>query len=252
MGLDELHSWVVMAVAVLAVFTFVPLVFIKAPYGRYRRPGWGPTTSSRTGWILMESPAVWLFVGFFAMGRNATDPVSLVLAGFWLLHYVNRGIIYPFRLRADGKRMPLLISLLGFVFNTANAWINAWWIGHLGLYDIAWLMDPRFAVGSVLFIGAFVGNMRADQVLRSLRQPGDSGYQVPHGGMYRWISCPNYLCELLEWVGWAILTWSSAGVVFAIYTAANLVPRAMAHHNWYQEQFSAYPKARKALVPFVL
>ena len=148
--------------------------------------------------------------------------------------------------------MPLLISLLGFVFNTANAWINAWWIGHLGSYDSAWLMDPRFVVGSVLFVCAFVGNMRADHVLGSLRKPGESGYQVPHGGMYRWISCPNYLCELLEWVGWAILTWSSAGLVFAIYTAANLVPRAMAHHNWYQEKFSQYPKERKALVPFVL
>ena len=65
------------------------------------------------------------------------------------------------------------------------------------------------------------------------------------------MSCPNYLGEILEWTGWAIASWSLAGAAFAVYTAANLAPRAFAHHAWYRQQFQDYPARRKALVPFV-
>jgi protein-S-isoprenylcysteine O-methyltransferase Ste14 len=69
--------------------------------------------------------------------------------------------------------------------------------------------------------------------------------------MYRWVSCPNYLGEIIEWLGWAIATWSLPGLAFAVWVAANLIPRARAHHAWYQEHFSEYPPGRKALLPHV-
>ena len=56
-------------------------------------------------------------------------------------------------------------------------------------------------------------------------------------------------CEIVEWLGWALLTWSPAGLAFAAWTMANLVPRARAHHRWYRERFPDYPARRKALVP---
>ncbi len=74
----------------------------------------------------------------------------------------------------------------------------------------------------------------------------------PHGGAFRWVSCPNYLGEIVEWIGWALATWSLAGTAFALYTMANLAPRAVAHHRWYRERFADYPPQRRALVPFVL
>ena len=58
--------------------------------------------------------------------------------------------------------------------------------------------------------------------------------------------------EIIEWIGWAILTWSLSGFVFAIWTIANLVPRAFTHHKWYQENFSDYPKNRKAIIPGII
>jgi protein-S-isoprenylcysteine O-methyltransferase Ste14 len=70
--------------------------------------------------------------------------------------------------------------------------------------------------------------------------------------MYRFVSAPNYLGELIEWTGWAVLTWSAAGATFAFFTAANLVPRALTHHRWYRETFDDYPPERRAIVPFLL
>ena len=88
--------------------------------------------------------------------------------------------------------------------------------------------------------------------VRCLRAPGETGYKNPLGGLYRFVSCPNYPGERLEWFGWALATWSLGGLVFALWTVANLAPRAMANHRWYQEKFEEYPKERRALVPFVV
>ena len=95
-------------------------------------------------------------------------------------------------------------------------------------------------------------NLRADEILLRLRRPGESGYKVPTGGFYRFVSCPNYLGEIVEWLGWALATWSLPGLAFALYPIANLAPPALAHHHWYHDTFPEYPRGRKTLIPFVL
>ncbi|MEJ2006114.1 MAG: methyltransferase, partial [Cyclobacteriaceae bacterium] len=73
----------------------------------------------------------------------------------------------------------------------------------------------------------------------------------PEGGLFRWVSCPHYFGEILEWSGWAVLTWSLPGFAFALFTFANLAPRAIAHHRWYKEKYENYPANRKALIPLI-
>jgi steroid 5-alpha reductase family enzyme len=107
-------------------------------------------------------------------------------------------------------------------------------------------------IGSALFLAGFVINYRSDAILMALRGPGESGYKIPRGGLFRWLSCPNYFGEILEWSGWAIATWSVPGLAFALWGAANLVPRARATHRFYRETFPDYPKERRALVPGLL
>jgi protein-S-isoprenylcysteine O-methyltransferase Ste14 len=70
--------------------------------------------------------------------------------------------------------------------------------------------------------------------------------------MFRYVTAANYFGELTEWTGWAIMTLSLPGLVFAIWTFANLGPRAYRHHKWYIEKFGdEYPKDRKRMIPFV-
>ncbi|MBK7956741.1 MAG: DUF1295 domain-containing protein [Bacteroidetes bacterium] len=80
-----------------------------------------------------------------------------------------------------------------------------------------------------------------------MREEGDNKYYIPRGFLYRYISSPNYFGEMIEWIGFAVMSWSPAAAVFALWTIANLLPRAFANHRWYQEKFEDYPKERKAI-----
>jgi protein-S-isoprenylcysteine O-methyltransferase Ste14 len=235
----------------LAVVTFAVLRWVKAPYGRHLRAGWGPTVPGRVGWLVMESPAVLVFVAVFAAGAHRADIVPLVLLALWLSHYAYRAFGYPLLMR-PGSRMPLSVMALAVAFNLLNATVNAWWVAEVGHYPTAWLRDPRFLTGLVLFGGGLALHVRSDHTLRRLRAPGETGYRIPFGGVYRWVSCPNYLGEIVQWFGWALATWSPAGLAFAVYTTANLAPRAIDHHAWYRERFPDYPPERRALVPHVI
>jgi hypothetical protein len=244
-----LFRWLVIAMLVLAVVTWLALRFVTAPYGRHTRSGWGPMIPSRLGWLVMESPAVVFFALVYAQGEHRGALVPLILFGTWQFHYIQRTLVYPFRMRARGKRMALAIPLLAFAFNLVNAWINARWISQIGHYDRSWLWDPRFLCGAVLFLAGWWINVRSDSLLFRLRDSGDSAYRVPRGGLHELVASPNYLGEIIEWTGFALMSWSPAALAFALYTVANLAPRASSHLRWYRDTFPDYPPERRALIP---
>jgi 3-oxo-5-alpha-steroid 4-dehydrogenase 1 len=236
----------------IAAVTFVSLQFLSAPYGRHGRAGWGPTMHRTAGWVIMEFPAllVPLVLGFAACGCHR--PAAYVLLGLFTLHYANRTLIFPFRMRGGNIRMPVAIAAMGFSFNMVNGYMQGRFLFTLGpAKELAWLTDPRFIVGAIMFLSGFAINLQSDSILRNLRKPSETGYKIPTGGLFRWVSCPNYAGELLEWTGWAIATWSLPGLAFALWTGANLIPRAVQHHRWYREKFADYPGNRKAIIPFV-
>jgi hypothetical protein len=85
-----------------------------------------------------------------------------------------------------------------------------------------------------------------------LRNGSRQEYVLPTGWLFNYISCPHYFGEIIEWGGWAIITWSLPGFAFFLFTFANLFPRAMSSHQWYKKKFSDYPSGRKAVIPFVI
>jgi 3-oxo-5-alpha-steroid 4-dehydrogenase 1 len=237
---------------IVAVCIFITLFFVAAPYGRHIRQGWGMTIENRLGWIIMEAVSPLVFALCFILGTNENTIPILILFGLWELHYIHRAFIYPFSIRSPEKRMPMVIMFSAVFFNVVNAYINGRYVFTFSTsYGSDWLTDPRFVIGIAMFgIGYYI-NRRADLILRNLRQPHETTYMIPYGGMFRWISCPNYLGEILIWLGWAVSTWSLAGLAFAAWTMANLIPRARSNHIWYQKYFPTYPHERKALIPLL-
>jgi 3-oxo-5-alpha-steroid 4-dehydrogenase 1 len=234
----------------LAVVVFLSLFFFAAPYGRYVRRGWGLAVNNRLGWVLMEAVAPLAFAVCFFIGSNPNTITTLVFLALWEAHYIHRAFIYPFSLRIHRRGMPLVIVSFGLLFNIGNAYLNGRYIYTFSDgYSNQWLADPRFVAGAALFIAGFIINRQADRILQKLSRAADSGYRIPYGGLYRWISCPNYLGEVIIWLGWALATWSLPGLAFAVWTMANLIPRARSHHAWYRQNFPDYPPRRRALLP---
>ncbi|KAF7292966.1 S5A-REDUCTASE domain-containing protein [Mycena indigotica] len=111
-------------------------------------------------------------------------------------------------------------------------------------------------------------------------------YAIPYGLLYQWISYPNYFCEWIEWLGFAIAadprllnaavsgsrailqpaTWKTAltGPAAAFFPLLSppwifffaeiilMYPRAYRGHLWYLNKFrDSYPKERRIVIPFL-
>ncbi len=212
---------------------------------------WGPSMSSRLGWILMESPTVYLMLLFMFYFSSSLEVVEITLISIWMVHYVHRSFVWPLRAKLEGKRITLIVVLLAAIFNLVNVYIQGSWIFIYGSYEKEWLLSPFFIVGLLVFLIGLYINIKSDNILMELRKENGSGYHIPNGFLYNKVSCPNYFGEILEWLGWFIMTLSPAGLVFLIWTMANLIPRAKSNHEWSIENIEGYPKDRKKVIPYL-
>jgi len=238
----------------LALVVHVTMFFITAPFGRHTSNKWGRTINNKWGWFIMELPSLLIMTFFLLCGSNATDNYTWILFALWLFHYFNRTIIYPFRIKTTPKKMPVFIVGNAIFFNIINAGLNGYYltaISPAGKYNQEWICSWHFIVGISLFIIGLSINWIADTKLINLRKDSSTGYKIPRGFLFNYISSPNLLGEIIEWSGFAVMAWNLPALSFAIWTFANLVPRAHNHHQWYKKQFSEYPANRKALFPFI-
>lgn len=236
----------------IGAVVFVILLKITAPYGRHTSPTWGPQISNRLGWIIMEAPAIIFLLYFMDLNESWPNTLTWILAGLFIFHYINRTFIFPFRIHTKGKKMPVVIVGSAIFFNLVNGFFLGYYFGHFADYVFDDFFKLHFSIGLVLFVFGMYINWKYDNILIHLRKPGETNYVIPEGGLFTQVSCPNLLGEIIEWAGFAILCWNLPALSFFVWTFANLVPRAMSHHQWYKQKFANYPAQRKAVFPFIL
>ncbi|KAI8072677.1 3-oxo-5-alpha-steroid 4-dehydrogenase-domain-containing protein [Gongronella butleri] len=243
------------------VFFVIALLVVDAPYGRFgSRFGFEFGFSRRTSkfaWMSMEavSPLVLYATLNSVLGLDTsawTSGQALCIA-LWTVHYVNRSVIHPLRCTSMAP-MHALAWLMAIVFNIINGYTNGYWLATHTVDLAHW----RVVVGAALWLAGLVGNIYHDNLLFSLRkrttakESGKKRYVIPRGGLFHWLSAPNYVAETVEWIGFYIICGDSTpALLFALSTAANLLPRAYSTHQWYKKTFSTYPKQRRAIIPYV-
>jgi len=253
MTIDTLISicWVWIAVAAMI---FLMMFFITAPFGRHTSEKWGMMMNNKWGWFIMELPSFLIMSYFLAFGTNISRSYVWILFVCWLLHYAHRTFIYPLRIRATAKKMPLFIVISAITFNLVNAGLNGYYLAELAPkwdYSLKWLISDHFIIGFVLFLTGMYINLRSDTILIRLRKPGETGYKIPRGFLFELVSSPNLFGEVVEWSGFALMAWNLPAVTFVVWTFANLVPRAKNHHDWYLKNFQDYPKIRRVIFPYL-
>ncbi|KAJ1670898.1 hypothetical protein GGF38_001197 [Coemansia sp. RSA 25] len=242
------------------------LVF-GSPYGSQSKYQGALALNGRLTWILMElvSPAALLY-SYLAMDSFIPTSRSVghsllthAFCAMWCVHYANRALVYPLR-QASRKPMHIGVGLASCMFNSINGYLNGRWLAVFsdGLYNETYLYTHKWRVlfGLCLFVLGMAGNIYHDNILLRLRRPAsgksNNRYSVPEGGLFAVVSCPHYFCEVVEWVGFAILTQSPAAWTFVLSTLCNLLPRAYSIHKWYMREFPKYPTNRKAMIPCVI
>jgi len=238
----------------IAAVVHITMFFVTAPFGRHTTEKWGKTIDNKLGWIIMEAPSLLIMSYFLFFGSNSRSSHVWILFACWILHYFNRTIVYPIRIKSTPKRMPVAIVASAVFFNFVNAGLNGYYLAELapfGKYAHDWLASPSFFFGSLLFFGGMFINWRSDTMLISLRKPGETGYKIPQGFLFKYVASPNLFGEIIEWSGFALMAWNLPALSFMVWTFANLVPRAKNHYDWYLRTFPDFPKERKVVFPFL-
>lgn len=247
--------WGLIGMSILAVIVFVALFFVKAGYGQFQSKKWGAAINNKIGWCIMETPVFVTMFVLWSMSDRKFNIVPCIFFLFFQVHYLYRAFVFPFLMKGKGK-MALSIMFIGAFFNIVNALMQGGWIFYYSpenMYQIDWLWSPQFIIGFCLFFFGMVVNYDSDKIVRELRKPGDNKHYLPTKGFFKYVTSAHYFGEFIEWVGFAILTWSYSGAVFALWTFANLAPRAHAIWKRYNEMFpeANICKTKKRMIPFL-
>ncbi|KAJ6253263.1 steroid 5-alpha-reductase det2 [Anaeramoeba flamelloides] len=255
--LDQNTSSIILAV--FGICSAVILIFTPAYYGKFapkKRTLFMINSSS--SWFIFEVVSPAMFIYTYLKQREGPLQVNFI-AVMYLTHYFLRTFIYPFVRISKGKssKTPLEITIMAMISNTFIGNAN----GHGAALkemdgslccSFGCFKDPLFVVGFLLFWIGMAINWHSESVLRSLRKGGKKTYSIPYGGLFKYVSCAHYFGELLEWTGYAIASRTIGSIIFTLFTAFNLVPRAVKTHKWYHEKFEDYPKERKILIPKII
>ena len=242
--------------ALMGLVVFVSLYFVDAGYGKFRSDKWGYSIGNKWGWFLMEFPALVPAIAFLSGLAGKPGAVQTLFLCLYALHYTYRSFIFP-RLLKGKSQMPLAIILMGMTFNLVNSTL-------IGAFTM-WFPKPEYAdfssyatqwnfwAGIVLFFLGMFTHMKSDHIIRNLRKPGDTNHYLPKKGLYKYVTSANYLGEITEWLGFAILTWSWAGLSFFWFSCCNLVPRANSIYHRYKHEFADEfdEKKLKRIIPFI-
>jgi len=252
---------------------------VVAPFGKHSssssnssQRNWGPSLNPRIAWLIFESPnLLWSIYAYIHRDKDVFDNnySNVILFSLFVVHYVNRCIVYPMRMTKGSSKVNLSVLSSAFLFCSINGFLQAYGCCRFHIYSPTNHTSVHFRIGVLLWLVGFIVNLQSDSILRNLRKnkgnnttsteasssttSGTTRYKIPYGGLFEYVSCANFFGEIIEWLGYAIASSSITGWTFWFFVCGNLIPRGIAHHDWYKEKFKeTYPKDRYAVIPFIL
>jgi len=267
----------------------------------------------------LVSPVLFLYsfntspLSYYTPPFPSWDSPQALLAALFLIHYTNRALLSPLRTPSRSKSH-ISVPLSAVLFNVINGFLMGSYlsspVARIYLTSANTYQNPLFYVGIGLWGLGLAGNILHDEILLDIRRKAKSKgkgkfvedsnsksarnrtpehYAIPQGWLYDYISYPNYLCEWVEWFGFALasapfplvpssLSLTSLSSIFSKRAVLSLLskpshlfapqltppyifliceillmfPRAYRGHQWYRAKFGEqYPK-RKIVVPFLL
>lgn len=230
--------------AVIGAFLVYSDYYDKWAALHYSKFSSGPGIPSRTASFILyflpivaATAAAWSYL-------PAASPIQLVVYGAITLHFAKRVFETLFLHKYSGT-----VDIKTLVIITATYSIIAGTICFLNRQTIP-TMDVWFYAGFVLFLAGEAGSFYHHKLLADLRKDR-AGYHIPQGGLFKYVSCPHYLFELVAWLGIVLLSRHLFTLIAFLIAAAYLSARSVRTHRWYEQRFADYPTDRKRILPFL-
>lgn len=173
-----------------------------------------------------------------------------------MAHFVKRELECIFLHKFSANTMPFQ-----HVFrNSFFYWAFAGFLGALEIYapfsPAALAPDtltPLSYVGLALFIFGELANFNVHWYLAHLRKPGETARKIPKGLGFNLVTCPNYMFEVIAWIGVIIVTRSPSLVLFISIGCSYMYSWGWGKEIAYRKQFgSQYQKKRFVMLPGLL
>jgi len=184
----------------------------------------------------------------------ASDLQKLSLACI-CLNFVKRELETLFVHRFSIATMPAYI----IIKNSAHYWLLA------GL-NIAYftysptsptqknsITDPLSLIGLGLFVIGELANIQTHLTLRNLRSEGTTERGIPKGLGFNIVTCPNYMFEIMAWLGIWMINRSWSTLVFIVVAVIQMIIWAKKKERKYRKEFGdKYKKKRFTMIPGIV
>lgn len=203
--------------------------------------------------ISISVPKKW-FLHFYVVGFIYSLAVFVLngtysFAALILLIHVSRRCyecLYIHAWRPDSK-MHLVAYIVGLVHYVVLPW-------NFTIPTLPQSCDlPMQVLGAMICLYAQYEQHMHHRLLAKLRREHPScRYVLPTGRAFEWIGSPQYLAEIVIYIGFLLLLQSKGAAALLLWVTSNQVLNAWWAHEWYLNQFDDYKKQkRKALIPYL-
>jgi len=216
----------------------------------------GPQISYKTVFLVEYAGPLFIYFFFFLRpsfiysSEAATTAVQSVAFVAWTFHFAKREFETLFVHRFSNDTMPIFNLWKNCAYYWAFAVVNGYLINRPHFGENSSFLSILLPV--VLFAIFELGNGVVHLQLRNLRPSGTKKRGVPRGGLFNYVSCPNYTCEIAAWAAFSLLTGSLGSWLFTLVGAGQMFLWAKNKHSKYRKEFRDYPAERKILIPFII
>ncbi|CRG92245.1 enoyl reductase [Talaromyces islandicus] len=152
--------------------------------------------------------------------EQLADPSQLqvLVCALLVIHFLKREFETIFIHRFSLATMPARNIFKNCGHYWALAGVNiAYWVFRPDSPTATDALNPLLYNGGLaLFVFGELANLNAHLILRNLRRPGTTERGIPRGFGFGLVTCPNYMFEIIAWIGIYLLTGLSWSVLLFI------------------------------------
>ena len=171
-----------------------------------------------------------------------------------IIHFVKRELETLFIHRFSLATMPLP----NIFRNSAHYWILSGFLIAYTTYgpraNAAGPLNPWLtSLGLLLFVVGELANLSTHITLRNLRSVGGTERGIPVGLGFNTVTCPNYLFEVVSWIGiWMVNRSVSTGVFLAISGGMMAIWAKQKERKYRKEFGDKYKRKKYVMLPGIM